>query len=266
MFPYGRDRKLCYISPVFPWVGTSNKEHTMFSLNPTPHKVKTLAIAAVLMVTALLLGLSQTVRAASDNPRGKVSFIWAFGALVGKEGGQRLIEVKPGTILRSGEKFKMMVKPLSDCYIYVIYQDSQGKLTLLFPYSLTQFEKGYAKGTQYLIPQKDAWYQLDELGGREHFYLVASTERLMDVEVLFKEYQTSDADKKSDIVHQLLAIIQRMGVEHLAMAATERPTEIAAGYRGVERAQGADPTNIATLGVEISSQEYFSRTYDIEHR
>jgi hypothetical protein len=253
-----------------PFAQGTHQEWSMFASNM---RVKSLGLAALIIVF-VVLGLpivkhsgSVTSIAASGAEDQAVRFRWAFGAIVGGVNNPKLKSITEDTILKTGDKFKMMVELKKKCFVYVIYQNAQGEMSILFPYSLGQFTADYEPSKKYYIPRGDAWFQLDDHLGQETFYLLASEERLTEVEYLFNQYETAEPSRKSEIAGQMIAEIHNMEKQHRdLLAGAERPAVVGGVVRGVERAQGQDPSDIATISTEISSADFFSKTFNIQHR
>jgi len=226
---------------------------------------------AKLVFGLVVLGLSfvlysHTIAATGAEDAG-IRFRWAFGAMVGGGNNPKLKSITQDTVLRSGDKFKMMVELKKKCFVYVIYQNAQGEMSILFPYSLAQFTTDYEPSRKYYIPRGDAWFQLDDHLGQETFYLLASDERLTEVEYLFNRYETAEPTKKPEIAGQMIAEIRNIERQHRdLLAGVERPLVAGGVGRGVERAQGQDPSDIATISTEISSADFYSKTFNIQHR
>jgi len=203
---------------------------------------------------------------ASDADDG-VHFRWAFGALVGSGGDRKLEPVTAEASLRSGDQFKMMVELKRPCYVYVIYHNSKDGVRMLFPYILDQIDTGYQVGKKYYIPQGDAWFELDQHVGRESFYLLASVRRLTGLEDLFREYETDDPAKRSEIIKKILEEIRLLKKQHRELAApAERPVSIGGVIRGLEVPQGGAFPDVGALADDIASAGYVARTYSIEHQ
>lgn len=231
-------------------------------------RVGSLFFSALILVLVSLglhpAGGAQSVWAAGAD-RADIRFRWAFGAIAGGGETPQLRSIAQDTVLKSGDKFKMMVELKKKCFVYVIYRNSQGELSILFPYSPEQFRADYEPSKKYYIPRGDAWFQLDDHAGEETFYLLASDERLDDVEYLFKQYETADAAQKPELAGQLIAEIRNREKQHgnLVANAADPPQGAA---RGVERAQGRDPSDVATISTEVSSNGFYSKTFTIEHK
>lgn len=204
---------------------------------------------------------------AAEAKKENILFKVAFGALVGTESGMRLEPVRNSTILKSGDKFKMMLEMEKKCYLYVIYKNSQGEMSLLFPYGIEQFETNYETSRKYFLPPREAWYELDNRTGSETFYVIASSQRLRDVEYLFTRYDSAEPARKRGIALQVLSALDRIRTEHRDYTiVAEAPLTSDTTTRGVERSQGADPTDISCLATQVRASDFYSKTYVIEHR
>jgi Domain of unknown function (DUF4384) len=204
---------------------------------------------------------------AEEGVEANIGLRWGFSAIVGEGSEARIEPVGPDTVLKTGDQLKMLVELQKKCFVYVVYHNAQDEVSVLFPYSMQQFATDYEVGKKYYIPQGDAWFELDGHTGRETFYLLASVERLTELEHLFNWYSTADSAKKPDITRQILAEIRNIKTEHQDLAAAaERPVPIGGSVRGIERAQGANRASIDSTSEEISSTDFYVKTISLEHR
>ena len=199
--------------------------------------------------------------------RNEASILWAFGAIRASSNPPKLEPVTPQMVLKSGDKLKMMIQIRKKCFVYLIHKDSQGNLAMLFPYSLKQFDTDYQTDRNYYSPKGEAWFQLDSRTGIETFYLIASDQRLLDIEYTYQKYASSEESKKQDLAGQILSQLEEITESHLASSGGD---EILASnqpaFRGFERASGADPTDVAQLATEISFDNIYSKTFVIDHK
>ena len=204
----------------------------------------------------------------SKDESGPRLILWAFGAVRASSNPPRVEPVTTKMILSSGDKLKMMIQMRTKCFVYLIHRDSRGDFAMLFPYSLKQFDMDYRIGCNYYAPRGEAWFQLDSKTGNETFYLIASDQRLLDVEYTYDRYAASDEAGKHNLAGQMISELDKItgkymtsskGVERLAGAEE-------AARRGFERAEGADPAEIAGLAREISFDHIYSETFVIDHR
>jgi hypothetical protein len=191
---------------------------------------------------------------------------WAFGALIGPENNRKLIPIIKDTTLKTGDQFKMMVELKSRCWVYLIYLGSNGEIQILFPGDIGQLNKSIQLSEKYYIPQGDLWFALDEQTGLETFYLLVSNNRLSGLEEFLKKYESLSSDKKPDMARQIVNLIKKIKRKRKTLAATpERPVQIGGTVRGV-RDKPTSMHDIATLAVEISATDFYSRTFTIEHK
>jgi hypothetical protein len=76
--------------------------------------------------------------------------------------------------LRSkSDRYFVFFRPLQDCYAYVVQEDSQGNIALLFP---DENSDGHVKkGQDYWLPNFGMGYTLDNVKGREMLYLLVTS-------------------------------------------------------------------------------------------
>jgi hypothetical protein len=194
-----------------------------------------------------------------------VGFDWAFGALAGKS--KTMVSVTHDTTLKSGEEIKMMVKLTKDCFVYVVHQDSKGEVELLFPYKIQQFQSDYVADKNYYIPKGRGWSSFDKNTGKEIFFLIASTERLLDLEVKIGNYLSADASKKQSMASDIVTEIRNVR-KHFSTFSTlaEKPVTIGGNIRGTEKVEGARRPDVAMIATHISANNFYSKTITIDHQ
>ena len=194
-----------------------------------------------------------------------IGFEWAFGALLGKS--KTMVSITHDTTLNSGEEIKMMVKLTKDCFVYVVHQDSKGEVELLFPYKIQQFQSDYVADKNYYVPKGRGWSPFDKNTGKEIFFLIASTERLLDLEVKLGNYFSADTSKKQSMASDIVSEIRSVR-KHYSTYATiaEKPLTIGGNIRGTEKVEGARRPDVATLATQISAKNFYSKTITIDHQ
>ncbi len=96
-----------------------------------------------------------------------------------------------GSVLRSGDHYKIIFTPTEDCYVYIFQVDSANQIYSLFPMesfggvTVNKFNPVYAGGTYYL-PAEGKSFVLDQQTGTEKFYFLASRQRDVELE---EQYQ-----------------------------------------------------------------------------
>jgi Domain of unknown function (DUF4384)/FlgO protein len=90
--------------------------------------------------------------------------------------------------VRSHQRFRIRVKPVSDCYLYVILFDSQERLSVLFPNPDIDMSHYIRGSCWYDIPSNLNWFWFDEHPGMETFYLLTSYTPLTNLDDLIKQF------------------------------------------------------------------------------
>jgi hypothetical protein len=194
-----------------------------------------------------------------------IGFEWAFGALIGKS--KTMIPITHDTTLKSGEEIKMMVKLTKDCFVYLIHQDSKGEIELLFPYKIQQFQTDYATDKNYYIPKGRSWSAFDKNTGKELFFLIASTERLLDLEVKLGNYLSADAAKRHSMADDIVTEIRNVRKRYSTFSTiAEKPVTIGGNIRGTEKVEGARRPDVATIATQIRANNFYSKAITIDHK
>jgi len=195
-----------------------------------------------------------------------VSFRWAFGAMAGKE--KRFVSITRDTVLKSGDDMKMYVELVKDCFVYVINQDSRGTISVVFPTDgFKQFVADYKVGKSYFIPKGRSWFQLDKNVGRETFYLLGSSERLIELESLIGDYLSADESKKQELAQNIIAEIRNVRKRYKSFATlAEKPITIGGNVRGMEKAEEVKRPDVSTIATHITATNFYGKTFSIEHQ
>lgn len=209
--------------------------------------------------------LCAVVGVASAQNAENVSFKWAFGALTGPA--KTFVPISRDTVLRTGDEIKMLVELVRECYVYVIYEGPNGELSLLFPYDLKQFSTDYETGKNYYIPKGRNWLTFDKTTGKEKFYVLASNERLTQLEALLGSYQTADKAAKPDAAGKIVAEIRdvRKRFRNFTTLA-EKPVTIGGNVRGVGEAAAARRPDVANIATAVTASNFYAKTFTIDHR
>jgi hypothetical protein len=183
-----------------------------------------------------------------------VHFVWAFEALVAEGTVTRQMPIKEDVTLKTGDQLKMFVELRKPCFVYVIYHGAQGEIRQLFPYTMQQFSTDYSTSKLYPIPPEDGWFRLNEHVGRETFYVIASTQRLAELEKFLDTYTAAGPAEQPQVATSVLSELRSLIRQHRAAVKPGRPVPIAGNLRrGIE-------------GVEITANNFYSKTFTIEHR
>jgi Domain of unknown function (DUF4384) len=210
--------------------------------------------------------ITKTV-AAEKKETTNVVFHWAFGAIrkTGQE--SRFEQIAGDARLNSGDQIKFFLKPVTGCFLYLVYHSSQDELTVLFPYRFEE-ENGKQQALKaYYIPEPNEWFQLDEHVGQEKFHLLASDTRLTRLEDLINQYESGDKTRKPELSQQILSEIDLLRRKNFKTKVNaERPLSIVGNIRGTKKSGNASPFDLAEHAVEISASHFYIRTYTIDHR
>src|SRR5262249_21760570 len=155
----------------------------------------------------------------------------------------------------TGDQLKMFVELRKPCFVYVFHHGAQGEVQLLFPYNIQQLTADYQPDKLYEIPPADGWFRLNEQVGRETFYIVASAQRLLDLEKLVDAYTPAKPAEQPQVATTIVTELRNLIKQHRSSMPPGRPVPIAGNMR--------DPQGIE--GLEITAANFYSKTFTIEH-
>lgn len=228
--------------------------------------LKSSLLSLLLIVFCVVLSGNPGANAEQKGDK-NVCFRWAFGAMVGPKNDRRLVAITRDTKLTTGDQLKMLVELQKKCFVYVIYHTRQDEVHLLFPYDIQQFATEYILFKKYYIPQGNMWFELDENIGSETFYLLASAQRLIKLEALFKTHASADPVKKHELAKQILAEIRTIKRRYRKFTTiAERPVPIGGTVRGTTKEEKTRCPDIDPIAAEVSASTFYSRTFTIDHR
>jgi hypothetical protein len=221
----------------------------------------------LIILVGLLLFPNAKYTKADQECTGKVCFSWAFGALVGAKNNRKLIKITRDTELKSGDQLKMLVKLNKKCFVYVFYYSSQGQLYMLLPYNLNQFSTDHETSKNYYIPQGNFVLELDDNVGQEKFYLIASTQRLPELENIFGSLESAEDSKKPEFIKSIIQEIRHLRKSHKKFTAeAERPIASTGSVRAHIISEKAVLPDLNKITVEITANDFFAKTYTIDHK
>ena len=196
-----------------------------------------------------------------------VSFRWAFGAMVGPTDDRRLVAITRDTVLKTGDRLKLLLQLKNRCFVYLFYRTADDEIYLLFPYTLKLFESGYKTGEKYYIPKGMTWFELDRNVGLETFYLLASAKRLHQLEAQYTKYNSVSGEEKKKLAEQLLAEIRKINRKHRKLATpAERPIAIGGNVRGAVKDEQSAFPDIDPIASEVSTSNFYGKTFTIDHK
>ena len=196
-----------------------------------------------------------------------VTFQWAFGAIRNTELGPQFEAITRDTVMKSGDQIKFFLRIEYKCFVYLIYHSSQGDISLLFPYRSNLWNTGSQISRKYYVPKDDQWYKLDEYTGTEKLYLLASADRLAELEDHISEYESADKSDKIAIGKEIVLEINNLRKKyHKFKSHVEKPVTIIGKMRGTVKTKAAGLEDIADYAIEISAKSFFIRSFTIEHK
>lgn len=200
---------------------------------------------------------------AAQEPSRPISFRWAVVGKTMIDGKKTIVNIQRDTTLYTGDSFKMLVQPLSQCHVYVIFQDSRGGMTLLFPYSSQEIGTTVSTDVSYTMPPGRLWYSLDSNTGREIFYIVASNERLYALEKLLVGLKKQDEQTTGRVIQQINSYRKQY---RKFTSTAEKPIAIAGNVRGIGDEKEVDRVDLSQFATEVEATALYIRTITIEHR
>lgn len=224
-------------------------------------------LALFFAISLFSLLSSQGNAIAESKGEDAVSFRWAFGAMVGSKDDRRLVAITRDTVLKTGDRLKLLLQLKNRCFVYLFYRTAEDEIYLLFPYKLKLFDTGYKTGEKYYIPEGRTWFELDKDVGLETFYLLASAKRLHQLEALYRKYDSVAGEEKKKLAKQLLAEIRMIKRKHRKFATlAERPIAIGGNVRGVVKDEKSTFPDIDAIASEVSTSNFYGKTFTIDHK
>ena len=217
------------------------------------HPCRWVAYICTAVVLSLMVPGLPGIAGAQASDEDKVGFVWAFEALVAEGNVTKQVLIKEDMKLKTGDQLKMFVELRKPCFVYVIHHGARGEIQRLFPYDIQQFTTDYQTSKTYEIPPNDGRFRINEQAGLETFYLVASAQRLTDLEQLLATYAAAQPAEQPGAATNILAELRNLLKQHRASMKPGRPVPIAGNMR-----QGIE-------GIEITAPQFYIETFTIEH-
>lgn len=128
------------------------------------------------------------------------------------------VQVSDGTVLHSGDHVQIHYSVDRESYVYVLLDDSKGRVNRLFPRTdllfpeatFTSLNPVAAKRT-HSSPPGDLWFFLDENPGEETLIVLASTKPLGEIDALLEELNKGAGSKVSTEVREKVKTIVTRG-------------------------------------------------------
>ncbi len=196
-----------------------------------------------------------------------IKFLWAFGAIKKTEDGSVFKSIDRDTALNTGDKIKFFIRLNRQCFVYLIYRSSQNEIKALFPHRFEVKDNEYNISQNYYIPIGNQWFELDDHVGQEKFYLLASADRLNELEAIINKYESADPARQPVIANKIQLEIRKLRKKHLnSKSYGQRPVNIIGVLRGAEKAEKDASYDVANFAIEISADTLYSRSFTIDHK
>ncbi len=167
-----------------------------------------------------------------------------------RNGATVMLPIKDGDALKdgrgnanAGDKFRIMFRPHTDGYVYVVAIDGSGWAQGIFPPPTSPLANPVKAGEEYVLPEGNNWFSLDQFKGIETIFFVASQEKRQDLEEILQSI---------------------IGRERPASATPQRVTKVAMVPYGVGGArpstQGFTLATGSGQDQTIMPTSYFSKT------
>jgi hypothetical protein len=205
--------------------------------------------------------------AQSPSRPGDMQFLFAFGAVTGPEGKQKLIAVQNETLLRSGDRLKLFIEPKSAVHLYLLHLSAEGEIVFLYPGEGQT--ASIQPGAEVHIPDVSRWFQLDMHTGHEKFFLLVSGQPLQRLENLYAQHLTlREKTELQSSTDSILNEIKQLRIKHRDLSApAEKPVRIGGSLRGEKSKDASIFPDVTPLATEISAPGgFYSRTFTIDHR
>lgn len=220
-------------------------------------KTKRTQLTTTLFLVIALCCTSIWVKAAAAD-EGKVSFKWAFLQTSKQKNMEEVIDFNKRPKVASGDKLRLYLKPIENAYIYVFLQSSQHGLDLVFPAQIDAYKNAPLYGKDLWVPGKTKFFEMDDSRGTEKFILLASAERLMNLEEITAKYL---ATHENDAKAKLLEAIKKTRKSFSSLAsATEKGVPIA----GTFRTRGGEDA-LPGHATHVEADRFYSKTLRLKH-
>ena len=95
--------------------------------------------------------------------------------------------ITDGSVLHSGDQFRIEFESSRDCYVYIFNQGGSGTVDVLYPRKDIDTKAFITRGKKIRLPNDDYDYRVDSVTGKEEMTLIASLEPLEKLDRVVKE-------------------------------------------------------------------------------
>jgi len=209
----------------------------------------------VVVCTGLLLVLSVL---AGPLHADDVEFRWAI--LADSSEGMRPLDFSGPPIVFSGTALQLYIEHLNNCHLYLFLLDSGGELTPIYPAESGYYDYGFPRGPK-LVPPADQSFTFVPPAGTETLLLIASAERLFQLEELTSIFQKNPGwPEQQKLLLEMIDGLIAKGDEAKSRKAEDQE-KVTIKYTtdaGIQQR-----TFVAT---EVDSKNFYGRKLLIDHR
>lgn len=161
-----------------------------------------------LIISFILFHVASVLAAEPD----QLTFSWAF-ILKSGDGQIKALDFEAPEPVSEGELLRIYLELHGGAFVYLYLFDSREDLYLVFPPSGSFYNGEIPPGYKSYIPSGRKWFSLDNLKGTERFYLLASNERLAELEKLTDRFlMAKEPELKRQLVEKLDEISEKFAV------------------------------------------------------
>ena len=187
-----------------------------------------------------------------------VELRWAI--LADSTEGMRPLDFSGSPIVFSGTALQLYIEHLNNCHIYLYLLDSSNELTPIYPAESGYYDYGFPRGPK-LVPPGDQSFTFVPPAGTETMLLIASVERLFQLEELTSIYQKNPGwPEQQKLLLDMIDELIENGDENKSKK-SEKQKEVTIKFRlggGIEQR-----TFVAT---HVDTKEFYGRKLLIDHR
>ena len=187
----------------------------------------------------------------------KLWFRWAI--LADSTEGMRPLDFSGSPIVFSGTALQLYIEHLNNCHVYLYLLDSSDRLTPIYPPQKGYYDYGFPRGPK-LVPPGDKSFTFVPPAGTETLFLIASTDRLFQLEEL------------TDIFNQ---DPDQMGQQKLLLQ--EIDDMLKGADSGARAAEGLEKVKVKYVtadgikerefkAIKVKSTDFYGRKLLIDHR
>lgn len=187
-----------------------------------------------------------------------VEFRWAIFA--DSSEGMRPLDFTGSPIVFSGTALQLYVEHLNNCHVYLYLLDSGDELTPIYPSEKSYYNYGFPRGPK-LVPPGDQSFTFVPPAGTETMLLIASVERLFQLEELTEIFVNNPGSKEQQqLLLDRINVLILNGDEKKSKKA-ERQKKATIKYKtdsGVKERK--------FIATEVDTKMFYGRKLMIDHR